>query len=123
MNLDKYFEKVYNESKYNCAHFVCEIWLELFKQDISFALDGALRGPRQRKLDAHTLNVFERLEAPSGPCLALFQLRRKAPHVGIFLDGKILHITQKGVEWNCLEVLMLSFNQVRFYSVKKSYNS
>lgn len=123
MNLDKYFDKVYDSSKYNCAHFVCEIWNELFKIDISWALNGVLTNLGNRKLHAHRLNAFERLALPSGVCLALFQAQRKEPHVGIFLEGRILHITKNGVEWSHIETIMTRFNKVRFYNVKNNFNS
>ncbi len=123
MNFDKYLDRVYNSSKYNCTHFVCEIWNDLFKQDISKALGGALRAQRERRINAHDLASFKRLALPVAPCIALFQISAKAPHVGIFLNGRILHITESGVEWNCLEIIMLNFNKVRFYSVKANCNS
>jgi hypothetical protein len=122
VNLDKYFDKIYDESEYNCAHFVCEVWKDLFNQDISGPLNGVLRAPGQRRLSAHDLAVFEPVGTPTGPCLALFQIWRKQPHVGIWINGKVLHITEKGVEWTYVETFSVSFNQVRFYNVKKDYN-
>lgn len=118
MNIDKYLDKKYDEAKYNCASFVCELWKDLKGDDISSALGECSKHRSNRKVYAHSLAAFERLEAPQSPCIALFQINRREPHVGIWLEGKILHITQKGVEWNCLELVMLNFNKVRFYNVK-----
>lgn len=122
MNLDVYYDKVYNESKYNCAHFVCEVWEKLTGFDVSWALAGAMTGQTDRRLDAHRLLSLKRLEAPESPCIALFQAGRRAPHVGIFLEDKILHITKDGVNWSSVENVMLCFNRVRFYNVKKDNN-
>jgi len=122
MNLDRFFDRVYNDAKYNCAHFVCEVWKELNNQDISEALTWAKTGRSLRVMDAHRLGQFERILAPVSPCLALFQANQGASHVGIWLDGKILHLAQNGVEWTYLETVMIGFRNVRFYNVKKNYN-
>jgi len=122
MNIDAFLDKRYHSSKYNCAAFVCEVWKVIARQDISSALQGAMTGEASRVLHAHNLTVFKRLTVPHTPCLALFQANRKAPHVGIWLDGKILHITENGVNWIPLDVAMIGFNQVRFYDVEKSCN-
>lgn len=122
MNVDKYLDRIYDESKYNCAHFVCEVWKDLFNQDISYALNGVLSGPGSRTLHAHSLAIFERLKLPQGHSLALFQQHRRQTHVGIWLKGKILHIGKNGVEWSYLETVCIGFNQVRFYRVKTNCN-
>lgn len=120
MNIDKYLDRIYNARTYNCAHFVCEVWKEFNNTNIEYALKGAMTGSRNRGLHAHRLDSLERVATPSGACLALFQANRKDPHVGIWIDGKILHITEMGVQWSPLEILMIRFNQVRFYNVKKN---
>lgn len=118
MNIDKYLDRVYDESKYNCASFACEVWKDLKNDDISDALGGCMAGPGHRKLGKDGLKRFVPLAVPKSPCLALFQIGRKVPHVGIWLDGRILHISKNGVEWNWLELVMIGFNKVRFYDVK-----
>ena len=123
MNFDKYFDKVYNSAKYNCAHFVCEVWQDLTGDDLSWALAGSPAGLDARKLHAHRLASWTLLKAPVSPCIALFQAGRKDPHVGIFLEDKILHITEDGVNWSSIENVMLCFNRVRFYNVKNDNNS
>lgn len=122
MNFDKYFDKVYDDSKYNCAHFACEVWKDLTGDDLSRPLTGALEGWGMRRLRAHTLKVLKPLRAPQAPCLALFQAGHRNPHVGIFIDNKILHLTENGVNWSSVENVMLSFNRVRFYNVEKNNN-
>lgn len=122
MNLDSFFDKEYNESKYNCAHFTSEVWFALTGVDISTALTGFQRGLGSRYAHKGDLSTLTRLEAPRSPCLALFQANRRNPHIGVFLVGKILHLRPSGVEWNSLDLVMVNFNRVRFYDVKKSCN-
>lgn len=123
MSIDKFLDKIYHEEHYNCAHFVCEVWKELKGYDISKTLAGALTRPSRRSLVAHDLRTFELLTVPSSPCVALFQSKRKDTHVGIWFLGKILHITSNGVEWTLMETVLMNFNSVRFYNVKKNHNS
>lgn len=118
MNIDKYLDREYNESKYNCASLTCEVWKDLTGIDISNALGECCKAREDRRVSAHGLAVFQRLNGPVSPCIALFQVQRREPHVGIWLDGKILHITRNGVEWSCLELVMINFDKVRFYNVK-----
>lgn len=122
MNLDNLYDRKYDSANYNCAHFVCEVWKQIKNEDISTVLNGALKAPSHRLMDAHSLRAFRRLQAPSSPCVALFQLHRREPHVGIFLDGRILHLTENGVEWTYQETILVNFDKVRFYDIEKSNN-
>lgn len=120
--LEDLFSKSYNEQNYNCAHFVIDAWLEFTGNDISTCMEGFLSPPKMRRARAHSLATWKRLEVPSSPCIALFQACRRHPHVGIFLDGRILHLTENGVSWNRIEDAMLCFNRVRFYNVENNSN-
>ena len=118
MNFDKYFDLQYDESKYNCVNFVCDAYKDLFHIDIKDVFEGAFTGRGNRKLRVHSLERLRRLEGPISPSIALFQAGRKNPHVGIWINGRILHMNSSGVQWCPLENMMLQFNRVRFYDVK-----
>ena len=122
MNIDRYLDRQYHKSKYNCAHFVCDVWKDITGQDISISLQAVLTGPGARKLHTQALKAFEAVAVPLPLALVLFQAGRNAPHVGIWLDGRVLHITDKGVSCVRLESLEGSFNKMRFYNVKKGYD-
>ena len=120
MNIDKYLDRKYDSANYNCAHFVCDVFKDLFNTDYYKILQAVLLPTMERRLRSVNLGHLERLAVPRSPCLALFQVGRNTPHVGVWLDGRILHIKESGVEYSRLEDIMLGFKKVRFFNVKNS---
>lgn len=116
MSIDKFLFRKYNRKKYNCAHLVAEVWQELTGRDISRALQGFLRGQGETTAILSELRAFRRLPAPKSPCIALFTAKRLAPHVGIYIKGKVLHIQRRGVEYQPVEIASEGFRKTRFYT-------
>jgi len=116
MSVDKYLNKVYCPQNYNCAHLVCEVWKDETGIDISHALQGFLGGRKARRVVLADLRIFKRLKAPLSPCLVQFQSHRDAPHVGIYLRGRVLHITKSGVRFEILETVSIGFKKVGFFA-------
>lgn len=115
MSIDKYFERKYNRKTYNCAHLVCEVWRDVTGRDISGAMRGFLNGRGEGRAILSDLRAFSRLEAPESPCLVLMQAHRQAPHVGIFIRGRVLHIQPRGVEFQPLDVVSIGYRKIGFY--------
>jgi len=119
LSIDCFLDRNYNEQSYNCLHFSREVWIALTGNDISEALQGLLGRVSQRGISKHTLNAFTRFECPQEPCIVLMQRPRTSPHMGVYLRGKVLHITHQGVEFMPLDLAMRGFKSVRFYSLCK----
>lgn len=120
MSLDRFFNRTYSAQTYNCAHFVCEVWKETQGQDISGPLSGFLRPAKLRKVRASIRHQFERLDGPRSPCIVLMQRPGYAPHVGMFIRGRVFHIQRSGVQFQPIDVAAIGFTQVRFYNVKNN---
>lgn len=116
MSLDKFFFKTYNRKYYNCAHLTCDVWQELTGQDLRDAFRGFLNGRGETRAILKDLRRFRKLDAPVSPCIVLFQSSRMAPHVGVFVRGKVLHIQPRGVEYQPVEVVAVGFKHTRFYT-------
>ena len=116
MSVDKFYNRKYNEKIYNCAHLVCEAWKDETGVDIAHNLKGFLLPPSDRRVILSDLRPLTLLERPESPCIVLMRQSRRAPHVGIFLRGKVLHIKATGVEYQPIEVATLGFKRVRFYT-------
>lgn len=116
MNLDHFHERRYDRQSYNCAHFVAEVWQCLTEQDITQELGGFLRPPTQRNAKMGLRRVFIKLAAPVSPCIALMQRHRTVPHVGVYLDGGILHIHEHGVEFMSPNVASRGFASVKYFT-------
>lgn len=111
MNLDKFFTRRRGPN-YTCYNLACEVWEHLTGRDISRAVEQI------GKRATGELKMFRRLERPVSPCLALFQGMGHFTHVGVFIDGRVLHLGSEGVM--CVPVstlLCFGFKTVKYYAV------
>lgn len=116
MNLDRFYSRVYNEKTYNCAHFVCEVWKDLTGEDITHKLTGMMTVKNERVVDPKLRFKFKKLDGkPNQPCLIVMHRRRIGSHVGIYLNDKVLHITESGVERVSVEIATYGFDKFGFY--------
>lgn len=122
MSVDKYLHLTYDKRAFNCAHFVALVWLELTGQDIGPNVAGLARPRAERHVSIAPLRTFKRLQQPTSPCIVMLNRPRTEPHIGVYLRGKVLHITQSGVAFDFVEVAASGFKDVRYYSVTDSHN-
>lgn len=115
MNLDCLYSKKYNFQTYNCAHFAVDVWKFIAGKDISSFLLEPSGLPR---VPTGAGKGFKRLAGPVSPCLAVFRGLGGETHVGVFLDGRILHIVNSGVVAQPVDRIKMVFRNVRFYSAK-----
>lgn len=115
--IDKYYGRKYDSQTYNCGHFVRDVWQDLTGRDISGPLTGFLAGPGERRAILTDLRAFERLATPQSPSIVLFQGFRVAPHVGVYLRGKVLHISKEyGVRFDRIEFAGAGAKKTSFYT-------
>lgn len=117
MSIDAFYHRKYDAKTYNCAHFVCEVWRSITGNDIAHKLAGFMLPPSERFVRVSLRHEFKRLTAPLSPCIVLMQQRRQAPHVGLYLRGRVFHITDKGVQFQPIEVATVGFKTIGFYNV------
>jgi len=115
MSIDQFFHRKYNINSYNCAHFVCEVWESLTGESIAHKLAGVLKPPKDRVVGFDLRRQFKRLAGPESPCLTLMQRAKNAPHVGIYLRGRVFHIQETGVEFQPIDVAKRGFDKIGFY--------
>lgn len=116
MSIDTFFNRTFHPVKYNCVHFVREVWQYLTSEDISEKFGMLLLPPSDRRIEGRRLIAsMPWLDYPASPCFALMQRRRVAPHLGVYLDGRILHIHELGVEFQPIDVASRGFQTVRFF--------
>lgn len=120
MSVDKYLHLRYDKRAFNCAHFASMVWEDLTGQDLALNLAGFSGPQAERKVNMAQLRVFTRLAAPVSPCIVLLSRPRTEPHVGVYLRGKVLHITEAGVAFDFVEVASTGFPNVRYYDVANS---
>lgn len=99
------FDREYTQG-YTCNEFACEAWQQITNENLTERLNNHLNG----------IGDFEHLSKPISPCIAFFSRNSKSStHVGLFFQGKILHLSPRGVQYVPLEYVMLVFKTVSFY--------
>jgi hypothetical protein len=83
--------------------------------DITERLTGLVGAFVERRPTLSGVKAFKRLPGPINPCLVVMQRFRFVPHVGIFLHGRILHLTNRGVQFQPLVVARQYFISVKYY--------
>lgn len=116
MNFDKYFGRVYHIRNYNCAHLVVEAGTDVFGPRIGEMLRAYLCAPSERKSKLSDLKLGRWLKKPVDPCVVLFQAPGRIAHVGLFYKGKVLHINERGVQYQPLDVVSFGYPKVRFFT-------
>jgi hypothetical protein len=117
LSVDKYLNKSYCPQKYNCGHLVSEVWFDETGQDISGPMSGFFGGRNDRHMVLSNLRAFKRLKAPVSPCVVLLQSPGRLPHVGIYLRGRVLHISSRiGVRFELLNTFTLGYKKIGFFS-------
>jgi hypothetical protein len=113
-SIDPFFNRVHTKN-YNCLDFVREVWLELTGRDIIERLPGLLDESKGKRAGLSGIRQFTRLEKPRNPCLVLMQRAHTEPHIGIYLNRRILHLHERGVEFQPLLVARAYFTSIKYY--------
>lgn len=90
-----------------------EVWLEITGEDLGSRLPGLENSTLD--FDIKQARKFKRLVRPSSPCIVLMQRPHFTPHVGVFYNGRVIHLKPSGVEYQPLDVVARGFTSVRFY--------
>lgn len=114
VSIDGLFNRQYDTEHYNCVHFLCDAWQHVTGQDLKQRMDGFLTAVSSMKASRQTMRGFSRLSAPVSPCIVLMKNRFNS-HVGLFYQGRVLHLSEAGVQWMPLPVATFGFQVVRFY--------
>jgi hypothetical protein len=102
---------------YNCLDFTREVWSALFEGDVRARLDALCAGVHDAngRIVLSGVKGFTRLEKPTSPCFVVMQRNKVQPHIGIFYQGRILHLMDRGVEFQPLQVARRYFTKIGFY--------
>jgi hypothetical protein len=117
-SIDPLLSRTPNES-YNCLDFVIEAWAHIS--------GDASAGDRLRKLSegVHAedgkvvlsgVRGFSKLADPFSPCFVVMQRSKTQPHIGIYYQGRVLHMKETGVEFQPVAVVRRYFTKIGYYS-------
>jgi hypothetical protein len=87
---------------------VAEAWRDLTGEDLQLSVTGR-PGP-----------YFHPVAKPVNPCVVLMIRPGRVPHAGLFRNGRILHIDDRGVRFECLDVAIYGYSEVRYYAKRNA---
>lgn len=58
---------------------------------------------------------IKRLKSPVSPCFVLMQRSQTIPHIGVYWKGRVLHLNDKGAQYQPLNIARGYFPLIRFY--------
>lgn len=98
----------YDKNSYCCEHFLIDAYKHYKHIDLTDKLlkSGFFYAPNLRQ--------FRRLDTPNQYSIVMFRAPNKA-HVGLWIDGKVLHLEESGVTWQPLDYIKQQFDRVIFY--------
>lgn len=115
MNIDKYLSKTFKYKTYNCYDFVREVWLELTGKDLGAQTPSVSDVQSYTEKALQVANTLERLDQPADPSIVLLQRSRIEPHIGVYVGGKVLHLTRTGAYYMSLSQVTPGYPTVSFY--------
>lgn len=114
-SVDGFLDRRYDRKTYDCLHFTRDVWMAATGEDLGDSLATLLeRGPARKLARAHR-RLFQRLDRPEDPCLVLMRRPRTAPHAGVYIRGRVLHLWDGGAEFMPPEVASRGFTTVGYY--------
>ena len=115
--IDALLDKRYDSDNYHCVHFVIDAGKHLFNYDFSpnfLGLDKSLthNGTPSR----HTVTHSQRADTPTDGTVVLITKLDNGLHVGLYLHGRVLHLTGQGVRFETVRALGRMYKRIRYYN-------
>ncbi len=114
---DRYLDRTYRRD-YRCLDFVAEVWLALRGECVREAVQGLIDVRVSMKNSARALRPFREIPEPKNPCLVSMQRSGCTPHIGVFIEGSVLHLCYPHAELSLIYTLGC-YNQTFFNYYKK----
>ena len=115
MSIDRFLAKSYNANSYHCAHLVVDVWAFIKGEDLTPHLLPTLTPLSQVKTPDNCKVKFKSLSKPKTTCLVLMRGVKRNPHIGVFYEGRVLHLTEGGVRFDRLGTCKTLYQNMRFY--------
>lgn len=101
---------IYDADSYCCEHFL----IDAYNHYTTINLTDKLL--QSGFFNVQNLRNFKQVATPSQYSIVLFRAKNQA-HVGLWLDGRVLHLEPHGVVWQLLDVVKKGFDRVVFYEL------
>lgn len=114
VDFDKYADAVYDDARYNCLHFFCEVYQQLTGIDLSSDVRELCRERNLRQVCPEKLSNFSLLNTPKSPCLAVLRSPTHV-HCGIYENGRVTHLERSGLVSQSPHIAEHRYKSVKYY--------
>lgn len=114
LDWSKYEAISYDDARYNCLHFACDVYHDMTSIDLSADVSELCTTRSQRQVCPEKLGHFILIDAPITPCLAVLRSPTNV-HCGIYLDGNIVHLDDTGIKSQQPHIAQRQYQSVKYY--------
>lgn len=117
----KYLGREFHWKTYNCWDFIRDVWFDHCGVDLgkrtpdsatAQAFKAAFMG---QEFDVHN-QIVTQIQHPEDPCLVYLARPGCLSHVGVLVQGRLLHLRPRGnVVHEDIELATIGFPEIRFY--------
>lgn len=111
--VDVFLDREYDFKRYNCGHFVSDVWLALTGEDIGSVCQSFLHGKINQFWEERNKRTL--LKCPVSPCVCVMKNKLHETHAGVFIEDKILHLSDLGVRYEPIEEIAMPNKTVYYY--------
>jgi hypothetical protein len=115
VDVDAYLSRTFDLTRYNCWHFLRDVWMELTGEDLGDRTPERVSAASLIERFDRDVPAFRELPGPTEPSIVLMTRRGAIPHVGAFFGGRILQMTSFGPSYMDPATAAAGFESVRYY--------
>lgn len=113
IDVNKYLSRCFKRGRYNCFDFAREVWAELTGRDLGHQTPATEVEYGEKAIAV--AGELQTLDRPVSPCLVLLMSPRREPHVGVYYEGKVLHLNERGAYYMPLDLITVGYPSVNYY--------
>jgi hypothetical protein len=114
-SVDSYLGATFDVHNYSCWHFACDVWFDLTKVRLHSGIEDWRVSALHEYAGCYAVHSLQKLDAIVDPCLVLMQRKNINPHVGVYVNGRVLQLGPSGASHVSLHSATACFPTVTFY--------
>lgn len=112
--VDPYLEKTFTP-RYNCWNFVQEAWKDITGVDLGDHTPEDKSADSYKSAALEFASKLEVLSDKQDPCIVLMLRKGIQPHIGVFYQGRVLHLNARGAEYRPIDQVTACYPTVKYY--------
>ena len=119
ISIDPLLTCKFDRDHYHCVHFLIDAGKHLFDYDYSHCFLG-LTGSLDNLLEPtkQGMSATNKVDKPNSGTIVLMIALDNKHHVGLYYDGRVLHLPETGVRFDAMRSIKRQYKKVWFYDAK-----